>query len=175
MGKEKKNPISVVEQYLVKKHGLFQFEPAFKAISSWFKAHSYEFIEKGHSEKVGSTGRTVESNWVAERKITDYVKFNVKVDVWLRDMTDVAMEKDGKKIKMNRGRIEFIFNADMEKNYADKYGESKFDEHKGTFSNFLKEIYEKYIIKSKLSGFEDKLYNEVVDLADSINAGLEQE
>ncbi len=172
MGKEKKIKISIVENYMLKKHGVFNFDKAFSAILPWLNKHKYDSIEKARMEKSGSTGKGLESEWVSERKVTDYVKFHLTVKIWLRDMTEVAMEKDGKKIKAHKGRVEFIFDSVMEKNYKGRFGDQKFDSEK-EFSMFLKEIYDKYVAKSKLSSFEDKLYEETFDLINLIKKNLE--
>lgn len=173
MGKEKKTELKVVEHYLLKKHGLFNFDKGFSSIQSWLNSHDYDFIEKGRGEKVGSTGRGLESEWGASRKVTDYVEYNITIRVWLRDMTDIAVEKDGKTVKVNRGRLEIIFDSKMVKNYTDKYGKSKFNTRKGSFSNFLREIYEKYIASGMLGDYEDKLADETNDLIATVKSSLE--
>lgn len=162
MGKEKKNPIGVIGGQIIKHKGLFDFNGILKGIPGWLTQHGYDIIQKGHSQKQTGSGGYLEANWEATREVTEYVMFKIKVDIWLRDLNDVAVERNGKTVKMNKGNIEITFNSEMSKDYnhifANKDGEAT------SFHKFIKEVYEKHVIKSKLSAMEDKLLIETQDL-----------
>ncbi|MBI4448142.1 hypothetical protein HY643_04120 [Candidatus Woesearchaeota archaeon] len=167
MGKEKKNPIPVVEYLKIKKDGLFDYQELKNILRNWLLKFNYDFLEKKHDEKIMPTGKELVSEWGIMRKVSDYVKFNIEIEIRIRGMTTVMVEGKG---KMNKGWLEILFNANIEKNYM-----KKFSEEKGTFSHFTKEIYEKYIIKAQLKNYEDKLLYEVTELHNEMKESLNAE
>lgn len=161
MGKEKKLVVGNYGPHLFKKHGIVDFNGLMAAIPQWLRTQGYDFMEKGRSEKSTSTGKYMESNWAAEREATSYVKYKFKINIWARDMTDVAVEKHGKTLKLQRGRIELDVKSEMEKNYP-KDGRKTFNTDK-KFQEILRIFYEKYVFKQQLSTLEDKLLFEHQD------------
>ncbi|MFH0798294.1 MAG: hypothetical protein V1906_02685 [Candidatus Woesearchaeota archaeon] len=170
MGKEKKNPIGVIGGQRIRHKGLFDFNGLMKGIPDWLTQHGYDIFQKGHSQKQTGSGGYLEANWEAFKETTEYVMFKVKVDIWLRDLNDVAVERNGKTVKMNKGNIEITFNSEMVKDYnkifATKDGEIK------PFHKFIKEVYEKHVVKARLSALEDKLLIETQALMDHIRTFL---
>lgn len=160
MGKEKINPLPIVKSYTVKKAGTMDFAGLFKSIPKWLKQYKYDWRERSHAEKNTSTGKYLESSWKASRKVSFYVKYALQLDILMRDMTEVMVEMpDGKKLKRNKARLQLVFNSKLEKNYDDTFSEKK-----GSFTNFLKHVYERYIAKAALEKHEDKLFAETNDL-----------
>jgi hypothetical protein len=170
MGKEKKREIKEIEGLIIKHKGIFDFNGIINEIGSWFNKHKYDWYQKGHSQKPTPDGGYFEGEWVAEKEVTEYVKFKISVLIWLRGLQDIAIEKDGKTIKMNKGNIEITFNASMVKDYAGTFRNKKGEETE--FLKFVRELYEKYVIKSKLSDFEDKVEDEGKDLIEHIRKHL---
>ncbi|MFH1638530.1 MAG: hypothetical protein ABIB71_08950 [Candidatus Woesearchaeota archaeon] len=156
---------SIVGNYVVRKHGVYDFQTAYSAVSTWLNKHGYDFYEKKHTEKDSATGKYMELIWVAGREVSDYVKFHIKVEIWMRNA------KPAENGKMH-GRVEFIFNSDMETN-VDIRGVKKFSpDDEGTFTHFIKDLYEKYIVKAKMEKMEEKLFNETMDFAESVRVVL---
>ncbi len=155
MGKEKKNPIKVVEKLRIRKKGTFNYKAIHNSIHDFLLKMGYNFAETKHVEKKGDSGMDVESEWSASRKVSGYVKFIIGISVLVKDYKEIAVEEGGKKVKTGIGRIEIVFNSSMDKNYG-----KMFSERKGEFTNLLKELYEKYIVSKRLSDYEDKLKDE---------------
>lgn len=169
MGKERKNPVNIFKNLLIKKAGILDFDGMLALIPQFASQYNYDCFEKKHSEKTGSTGTYIESNWYMERKVTYYVKFIIEVEFLVRDMNNVVVEdSDGGKTKKNQGRVEVVFNARMQKNYL-----KNFSEKKGEFSDFLRAVYEKYLAKQRLKSYEDKLEAEARDLLDDLKEKLD--
>lgn len=168
MGKEKENPVKVVEKLRIRKKGTFDYKRVHGRISSFFLKMGYTFAETKHEEKEKDSGKEIKSEWSGFRKVTNYVKFKVSISILLRDYKEVTVEEDGRKMGTGLGRLEVTFNADMEKNYG-----KMFSERKGEFTNFLKELYEKYLVEKKLKDYEDKLEAEVLGLYDDIKGMVE--
>ena len=94
----------------------------------------------------------------AAKEVTGYVKYIIKVNVFVRDLTDVAVEKKGKTVKLQRGRVELDFKSEFEKNYA-RDGRKLFNTDK-RFQELLRIFYEKYVIKQQIKTLDDKLLME---------------
>lgn len=167
MGKEKKNPVRLISNYVISHNGIFDFDGLFPAISEWYDNMNYAHFERKHSEKMTSTGKYIEANWVGEREVTDYVVFKINLEIWLRDLVEIAVEVDGQPVKRQKGRIELVFSCEFEKNYKDQ-----FDDREGTFSHFLMKMYERYIIADQLDVFESKLIVETVDFINTLKKFL---
>lgn len=168
MGKERKNPVNIFKNLLIKKSGILDFDGMLALIPRFASQYNYDCIEKKHSEKTGATGTYIESNWYLERKVTYYVKFIIEIEFLVRDMNNVIVEENGRKTKKNHGRVEIVFNSRMQKNYL-----KNFSEKKGEFSDFLRVIYEKYLAAKRLKEYEDKLEDESRDLIDDLKEKLD--
>ncbi|MFA5887853.1 MAG: hypothetical protein WC852_04040 [Candidatus Nanoarchaeia archaeon] len=173
MGKERKNPINIFKNILIKKAGVLDFDGMFALIPDFASQYNYDCVEKKHSEKSGATGTYIESNWYLERKVTYYVKFIIEIEFLVRDMNTVVVEdEDGNKKKRNQGRVEILFNAKMQKNYLNNFKDDSKSKQK-SFSDFLRVIYEKYIGKKRLKDYEDKLEDEARDILEDLKEKLE--
>ena len=108
MGRERKNPINIFKNLLIKKAGVLDFDGMFALIPQFASQYNYDCVEKKHSEKSGATGTYIESNWYMERKVTYYVKFVIEIEFLVRDMNTVVVEdEDGNKKKETREGLRF--------------------------------------------------------------------
>ena len=72
-------------------------------------------------------------------------------------MKKIKIKKEDKEVSMNSGLVEMKFSAVLVKDY-----ENKWEDH--PFWKFLRGIYDRYIIKSRIDGYEDKLTEETDEL-----------
>ena len=170
MGKEKKLTMGVLGPVVFKKNGVADFNGLLAAIPKWLRTQGYDCLEKGRSEKSTSTGKTIESNWIAMKEVTAYVRYIIKINLFVRDLTDVAVEKHGKTVKMQRGRIELDFKSEYEKNYP-RDGKKVFNTDK-KYQEILRVFYERYVVKQQLTALDDKLLFESNDFVKHIQQFL---
>ena len=156
MGKEKQEKINVhggsINWVRLKYSGLYDIEKLMGAARQWFLDHKYIVIESEHSEAVKGSGREIRFEWKPERKVTDYIKFMFEFEVVILREVDVVVEEQGRKNKMQQGDLELRFRTAMAKNYRKTF--------KGVGKEFLRQTYEKYLIKRELEGYEAKLNSE---------------
>lgn len=162
MGKEKTKEIYVVGTKkffgsVIRKEGsIFDLEGMYKAWKEWFSDHNYFLNEKAQSGKdLPSHEREEKIEWVAERKITSYVKFHIILFLWVRRMSNVIAEVDGKKQKVQKGDLFIGFKGFMEKDYKKKWK-----------NEFLRQMYDRFVIKNKLIDHEGKIWAETNDFID---------
>jgi len=159
MGKEKHKQIYVVgnKQFYgsaIRQTGaIFDINQLYKAWRKWFDDHKYFLNEKKQSAKQLPDGQEITIEWVAYRKIDDYVKFHILTHVWLMRINDVMVEVNGQKRKMQKADIQIRFKGFLEKDYRGKWKNEK-----------LRQFYDRFIIKKRLINMEGKIWYETNDL-----------
>ena len=161
MGKEK-NPKILCFQTKITHYADFDIYDLLKTAPSFFKTYKYDFFEKAHAEKPDGVGFTVESEWNASREVNDYVKFEIGIKYWVRDMTKVVYDNG---VSTYRGRVIIFLSASLIKNYAGSFGPQRSQE-------FMRQIYERFVRRPELIGYEDKLADECVDFVTAIRDQL---
>jgi len=149
----------------VRRVDIFDFNELYRFCYTYLADEGYFVMEKKYTEKVKGEGKEVEIEWEAKKKISDYFRYIFKVNWRIVGMVKVEAEKDGKKIKMDKGDVEIKVAGIIEKDYEHKW-------EKTVFLKFLRGIYDKYIIKSRIDRYEDKIFQEVEEYLAQIKAFL---
>ena len=146
--------------------GLFDFPAFYSYAHSWFVNELYGVIEEKYSEKVSGNKRDLLIEWKAAKKLSDYFKIEIAVKYEITDMTEVEAEIDGKTKKMNNGKVVAEIKGALIKDYESKWETS-------VFSKFAREIYNKYIIPSRVFAMNDKTGEDVKKFKEELKAFLE--
>jgi hypothetical protein len=141
----------------IKQTGIFSFKDLYNFIYDWLREESYDVYEKSYNEKVSGDSKQIEIAWIAEREISDYFKFQVKINWIILGMKSIDVQKDNQKIKMDSGSLELRFTTLLIKDYEDRW-------ENRPYWKFLRGIYERYIVKSRIEDYQVKLLIEVEDL-----------
>ena len=72
-------------------------------------------------------------------------------------MTNVEVEIDGSKEKMNKGQLEIKFKSVLLKDYRESWTSNP-------FIKFLRTFYDKYLIKERLEQYEGKLIGDMEEM-----------
>jgi hypothetical protein len=146
--------------------GIFDFAAFYGYAHSWFKNELYGVVEEKYSEKVSGGARDISIEWKAIKFISDYFRFEHVIKMEVAGLTDVEVEIEGKKRKMNKGKIAIEIKGVLIKDPGSKWEESK-------FLQFWREVYDKYIIRSRVDVMENKAMDDVRDWKDAMKAYLE--
>ena len=138
----------------VKHSGIFDFKELYRFCYVWLVDKEYQVIEKEYTEKLGPTGKEVVIKWDAKRKISDYFRYVIKTEWRILNMKDAEVEMDGAKVTLNKGNTEIKAKAILEKDFESRW------ENSG-FLKFLRGMYDKYLIRGRISDYEDKMLEEV--------------
>jgi len=149
----------------VKQKGIFDFKELYTFCYTWLSDEGYFVSEDKYGEKITGDSKEIEIRWVAERKISDYFKFRIKIEWFVVGLKDVEVEKMGKKVKINTGDVEVKATGYLIKDYESRW------ETNG-FMKFLRGVYDQYIIKSRVEQYEDKLVDEIDEFLGEIKAFL---
>ena len=153
----------------IKYNGIFSFQDFYKFCHDWLKEETgLDIAENKYSEKLSGDSKNIDVEWTGTKKVTDYFKFEVKVTMKIIGLTRVEIKQDNKKINTNKGSAEVSIKGIMVKDYEGKFETS-------AFNKFLRGIYEKWIIKSRIEQFEAKLFGDCDEFLNQAKAYLDLE
>ena len=107
--------------------GIFDWEGLYHFIKRWFAEHDYKY-EEGvfKSNSSGDIGKEQEFKWKGQRKVTEYYKYKIKLEMHSWDMRPVEVVEKGKKKKRWKGKFMLEFYADLETDYQGWWKKSQF-------------------------------------------------
>ncbi len=150
--------------------GVFDWDAIYKTTTKWLSDRAYRIHEKSYKHKISGPGIEVEWNMDGYRRHTEYVMFSVFVFVHIWDMTTVEIIKDGKKHKMEKGRLSIIIDIEYKTDYSGEF--------KGPFNEKLKNFLDKKVLGGEREeGFFwwDTLYYEGYRLFNELKKVLNME
>lgn len=134
----------------IKHTGLFVFKEAYNFFYEMLEDYGYIIAEKEYAEKITPNGKDVKVEWYVWRKISEYFKFVLKIRIFCEGLS--KQEVQGK--AYDKGAVKVEINGFLEKDY-----ESRWESH--PFQKFLRDIYDRYIIRNRIEGYEDRISEEV--------------
>ena len=153
----------------VKYGGVFDFKDFYKFAYEWLTEEFNLLVtEEKYEEKIKGSEKELKIEWVGVRKVTDYFKYEVKVKYEIKALKDVQIEKDGKRIKTNDGSVKTTIKGTLIRDYEGKFETSG-------FQKFLRSIYEKWVIPSRIEEYEEKLILKCDEFLQQIKAWLSLE
>ena len=151
----------------IKHKGIFSLDELYKAIKEWLNFEGYgdeskTFIEDLYVERIKGDSKQIEIRWKAEKFAGEYFCNVIKITYYVLGLQDVEIEIDGRKIGTQKLDLTLKLSAELVRNRQDKFK-----------SDFIRNLYEKYIIKERINDAEGALYNKAYGLADEIKRFLE--
>jgi hypothetical protein len=153
----------------IKSRGIFSFKDFYVFCYYWLIDETeLEISENKYSEKLVGDAKNIDIEWEGERKVTDYFKFNIKVNFKVIELTEVEIEQNGSKLKTNKGKVEIGTKGTLVRDY-----EGKFENN--AWQKFLRAIYEKWVIPSRIIEFENKIAEDCDEFLNQAKAYLDLE
>ncbi len=153
----------------IKYGGIFSFSDFYVFCYNWLKEETgLNVAETKYAEKLSGDSKNIDIEWKGSRKITDYFKFEAKITFKIVALTNVEIVKSATKIKTNKGSVEVKITGTLVRDYQGKFETT-------AFKKFLRSIYEKWIISSRLGNFEDKVVGDCDDFLNQAKAYLDIE
>jgi hypothetical protein len=121
-------------------NGLVDFSAFYSFCHNSLKESGYSVVEEEYSEKVTGNSRDIGFKWKAGKKVGDYYKIEHAIKFDVGGLVDVEVEIDGKKKKMNKGKVKFKIKTTFIKDISGLW------EGEGWFKKVARGIYDKYII-----------------------------
>jgi len=156
---------SNVFKQALKHKGYFSFRDLYIFCYDWLKDQGYKVAEEEYTEKLSSHGKEVVIRWKAKKKISDYFRNIIEVKWHILGMTDVEVEREGKKEKANKGDLKLSFSADLERDYEKRWEDNP-------FWKFLRGIYDRYVIRTTIDEYEERLRSKAENYVEQIKSFL---
>ena len=153
----------------IKYDGIFSFKDFYNFCYDWLTEESgFSISEDKYSEKLEGNSKSMEIKWTGTQKVTDYFKFKIVVKFRIIALTTIEISKENTKIKTNKGTVEIKTTGDLIRDYQGKF-------EINAFQKFLRSIYEKWVIPSRIDEFEDKLFGKCDEFLSQAKAYLDLE
>ena len=158
----------IVDKEKLTYEGLFDAKGLFDVMKDWASDRGYWLIEKRHGEATKPEGKYIDMDFEPFKKLTDYSKSIVKIKAQFQEVKDVVVERDGKKVKLQEGKVLLTFDGILETDYEHRW------ETKPLFY-MLRTIFEKYVYTPFISGYERGIRQETLTLKNNLKAYLNLE
>jgi len=153
----------------IKYKGIFSFRDFYKFCYDWLtEEFGWAVAEEKYVEKIGGDAKDIEVEWAFSKKVTDYFKYKGKVKFKIDQLKEVEVVQGGAKIKTNSGTAELSIKGILQRDY-----EGKFD--RGATRKFMRGVYEKWVIPSRIDEFEDRIANQCDEFLGQAKAYLDLE
>lgn len=145
--------------------GIFDFPGLYSTAHGWYKYEEYGLVEEEYTEKVGAT-REIVFKWKATKSMSDYFNMEHSLKFEIRGLSDVEVEIDGKKKKMNKGTVVIEIKGTMVQDPDSSWETSP-------WNKFLRETYNKFIIPGRTQSVKDKIVGDVQSFKADMKSYLE--
>lgn len=152
----------------LKHKGFFSYSDLYTFCYNWLKDEGFSISEDEYVEKLAGNGKEIQITWKAKKKVSDYVKFQIVAKWHILGLNDAEVQIDGKKEKTNKGELKISVTATLQKDYESKWDSS-------VPLRFLRDVYDKYIIRETVKKYEDKLEDKAQDFVEQTKSFLNLE
>lgn len=149
----------------VQYEGLFDMKGLFKAIDDFFRERGYDRLETKNFEEVYESGRQITIELLPYKKPNDYLKMEIRVYAFFKNLKEKIVEVNGDKKKLFHGRAEFWFDCNLYTDFEHRW------EDRVVFY-FLRTITDKYIRQSTTSMAEELAIKDCTDVIDLVKSFL---
>ena len=155
---------------MIKYNGIFSFADLYKFCYDWLKEETGfdKLIENKYEEKIEGDSKKIKVEWTGEKKLTDYFRFDINVKFTIDNLTEVEINQGGIKVKTNKGSAKIEVKGILVKDYEGKF-------QRTAFNKFMRGIYEKWIITTRINEFEDKIASSCDELLTQTKSYLDLE
>jgi len=132
--------------------GLFDFEGLYALVVDWAKNEQYMWTETDYKHKVPSPrGAEQEFKWNMFKKVTEYITFEIKMEVHIWNMLDVDVNVNNRKKTLTSGKVYIWIDSNMGYDWQKRFKGS-------SFLLFLNNLYHSLIFRQKF----ENLYGEQI-------------
>jgi len=151
----------IVDHEKIDYSGPLDVNDLFRMIDNFVFEKGFDKRQDKDFEQNTEKGKFVEWQISPWKKITDYIRYIIKVRILGYDLVKIDAKQNGKKTKIDYGRIIIVIDGFMEHDY-DNYWDDK------PFLFFLRTVYDYFVFKAYTERFEQRLVHDINNLHDNI-------
>lgn len=138
----------------IKYRGIFSFKDFYKFCYDWLTEEvGLKIMENKYSEKLDGDSKNIDIKWECDKEITDYFRFDAKVSFEVFSLKKIEITNGGKKVETNQGTVKVKIEGILVRDYKGKFETS-------AFNKFLRGVYERWIIVSRVEEFKGKIMSD---------------
>ncbi|MBD3263361.1 hypothetical protein GF374_03205 [Candidatus Woesearchaeota archaeon] len=157
--------IDLLKEERVQYEGIFDLKELYKHAHDWLEWRKFDVAETKYKEKIKPKGKELEILWEATREIDEYTQYLIKVKWEGFGVTDVQVQREGDKIKMNKGEINAYVSAYLVLDWQEKWEEQP-------FFKFMQSFFEKYLYKGTIDRLKQDIWKVGWEFFNEIKAFL---
>jgi len=155
----------IVDHERIEYDGPFDASDMFRHVQNFLFERGFDTRQDKDFEHHTPSGTEIEWQISPWKRITDYARHMIKIRVLIHDMKKISVSKEGKKTKIDNGKIQITIDGFIESDYESKWEEMP-------MFMFLRTIYDKFIFKIYTERFEQRLTHDINQLSHSIGQFL---
>ena len=147
----------VVDHMRLKYQGMFDLFEFYKLIDNWFREKAFDKRELRNQEIVRPDGKYVELILMPWKKISDYARHVIRIELRVFKLKEVVVERDGNRVKMNEGKVDIILDGYLDTDYEDRWEQKP-------FYFFMRTLFDKFVYRTYSTQYEELLVENVSQL-----------
>lgn len=151
----------IVDHDKIDYSGPFDGSDLFRMIDQFLMERGFDKKQDKDFEQNTERGKFIEWQIAPWKKITDYIRYIVKIRVLGYDISKTDVVKNGKKSKVDNGRLIVVIDGFIEYDYDSKWEDRP-------LLHFLRTIYDYFVFKAYTERFEQRLTHDINHLHDVI-------
>ncbi|MAG39296.1 hypothetical protein CMO90_04390 [Candidatus Woesearchaeota archaeon] len=148
---------TIIDGKKLEYEGLFEPKELYTVIDQEMQQHGFDKNEVLNSEHVYQNSKQLEMVLRPYKKLSDYVKVEIKIKITAKNLKNVEIKKKGLTKKFYKGNIEIIFTSYLITDYENSW-EMK------PFYYFMRMIMDKFIYKNYI----DEAKSEIITITNGL-------
>jgi hypothetical protein len=144
----------VVDHEKIEYSGPFNGNELFRMIDNFVFERGFDKKHDKDFEQNTANGRFIEWQISPWKKITDYIRYIIKIRILGYDIVKTEAAIEGKKKKVDNGRLIIVIDGFIEYDY-DNYWDDK------PILFFFRTLYDRFVFKSYTERFEHRLVHDI--------------
>jgi hypothetical protein len=136
---------------------MYDLDSIYKSIRAWLNDREFEYNEDVYKDKISDLGNELELKMSGELRVTEFVKFNVKLEAKFYGVKEFEADYMGSKRKVNNGQFFILLSGVVTYDYKGRF--------KSDASQFFLDLLVKRLLKNYFDvKYVDRLYYELYSL-----------
>jgi hypothetical protein len=148
----------------IKQKGIYDYKAFYEFVYDYLSEEEYDVHESLYHDTVKGDAKDLNIKWSATKIISDYFQFEITLNWIILGQKKIKLNRDGREVSMDSGTLEINFEATLIKDHENKWNSG--------FLKVLRDIYDEYIIRSRIDDYEVQLFEEMNEIIATIKSYL---
>lgn len=156
---------TLVNKQGINYEGIFVVKDLYDFFDLFMKKFGYSRKNITNGEYVKKSGRDIEMIFELQKPITEYYASVIRINMQLKGIKDIEIEKEGYKINANQGTVSFALDCISQQDF-----EHKWENKPGFF--FIRILFDRYLFKPFTTNYQALVMKDYTYFVNEIKAKL---